>query len=271
MCVLRVLGGEFYKEITEITGKEAKIALKGVWLGELSELHAFSRAELAHIKAFISAVADPYVPKYENDGIVQARRCVLAGTTNEEIYLKTTTGNTRFFPVKCRGLIDYEGLEGIRDQLFAEALVQYEKHKKDWWKIPDAAKEELIQLRKEKQDPNIYDDLVRRYLAGKDMTTLEEVFAVELQLEAKEKWKDKALQMQVSDAIKNAGWERATVNNVRSWVGPTHKQHSQYKAPPPPGAVSARSRCPVAPNGRHDPWTKAGVVTCFQCDAPLTT
>ncbi len=133
--ILRTLGGEFYKEITEITGKEARMALKGVWLGELSELHAFGRAELSHIKAFISAVADPYVPKYENDGIVQTRRCVLAGTTNEEIYLKNT-GNTRFFPVKCRGAIDYEALADNRDQLFAEALTQYEKHKKDWWKIP---------------------------------------------------------------------------------------------------------------------------------------
>ena len=55
------------------------------------------------------------------------RRCVFVGTTNESSYLKDATGNRRFLPVKV-GVIDLAGLRRNRDQLFAEALVEWKKN-----------------------------------------------------------------------------------------------------------------------------------------------
>jgi predicted P-loop ATPase len=62
------------------------------------------------------------------------RQCVFAATINPPVggYLKDPTGSRRFWPVACRGMIDRDGLEKERDQLWAEAVHQY-KAGASWW------------------------------------------------------------------------------------------------------------------------------------------
>jgi len=54
------------------------------------------------------------------------RTCIFAGTTNEEEYLKDSTGSRRFWPVKV-GRVDLDSIIADRDQLFAEAVYLYKK------------------------------------------------------------------------------------------------------------------------------------------------
>ena len=95
-------------------------AVQGVLLFEVSELDGLSRAEMSKVKAFLSRSVDRIRHAYARHRMDQPRTCVFIGTTNEDTYLRDTTGNRRFWPVSV-GKIDLEALKRDRDQLWAEA------------------------------------------------------------------------------------------------------------------------------------------------------
>jgi Virulence-associated protein E len=100
--------------------KEQQECLAGRWFYEIADLTGMRRAEGEHVKAFASRTHDRARPAYGRVLIDQPRRCVLFATTNDDTYLKSQTGNRRFWPVST-GLIDTFSLRRDRDQLFAEA------------------------------------------------------------------------------------------------------------------------------------------------------
>jgi putative DNA primase/helicase len=80
-------------------GKEGQEQVQGLWVYEIAELANFGKAEIALIKAFITAKVDRYRPSYGRVVESYARQCVMFGTTNESTYLRDRTGNRRFWPV----------------------------------------------------------------------------------------------------------------------------------------------------------------------------
>ena len=59
------------------------------------------------------------------------RSCVFVGSTNEQTYLKVSTGGRRSWPAKC-GEIDIDTLAADREQLFAGAVRFYDGGLR-WW------------------------------------------------------------------------------------------------------------------------------------------
>ena len=57
---------------------------------------------------------------YGRTRVDRPRRCIFVATTNEDTYLRDTTGNRRFWPVEV-GVIDLAGVRRDRDHLWAEA------------------------------------------------------------------------------------------------------------------------------------------------------
>ena len=114
-------------------GRRAMMQIQGVWLYEFAELDAVSAKDVTTVKAFISGQIDKLVPPYGRNKEEFARQVVFAGTTNNEAggFLKDSTGSRRFWPVTT-GEIDLEGLRGIRDQLWAEAVDMHSSGAQ-WW------------------------------------------------------------------------------------------------------------------------------------------
>ena len=94
--------------------------LRGVWLYECSELGGISKSEVDHVKAFASRTEDRGRPAYGRHVVKRPRRCVVFATTNNDRYLKSQTGDRRFWPVRT-GRVDLDLLRRDRDQLWAEA------------------------------------------------------------------------------------------------------------------------------------------------------
>jgi putative DNA primase/helicase len=82
-----------------------------------------TKHDVTAIKLFLSKTHDRARPAFGRARVDRARRCVFAGTTNDDKYLRDTTGNRRVWPAKAHGLIDLEGVRRDRDQLWAEAAV----------------------------------------------------------------------------------------------------------------------------------------------------
>jgi putative DNA primase/helicase len=162
---LKTLAGAnwFTDELAEIGSKDAAQQMRGIWIIEIAELDAISRAEVSRIKAFLTRTTDRYRPPYERYVVEVPRQCVFAGSVNPETYLQDETGNRRFWPVRC-GSIDIDALRNDRDQLWAEAVTRY-RQGAIWW----FAESELIALAKIEQDKryqaDAWDARIDRWLA----------------------------------------------------------------------------------------------------------
>jgi putative DNA primase/helicase len=157
---LKILGGKYFAEIHEsITSKDFYIAITGKMLCEISELHAFKRAEIERIKGIITTATDRFRAPYDRTAADHPRACVFAGTTNLDDWNTDETGARRFWPLRC-GEINAEWLRDHREQLFAEAVARYNRGE-DWWRIPEEAAD--VQ-RAARRDVDPWEDLMRHYM-----------------------------------------------------------------------------------------------------------
>lgn len=127
--LLRALAGEglFSDLAFDVSwGRAAKEQLQGVWLYEIAELAAFSKADMDAVKAFILANGDAYRPAYAKSIEIFPRQFVLAGTTHSPNW--RAGGITRhFWSVPVPHPVNIDWLSTHRDQLFAEAKARMQE------------------------------------------------------------------------------------------------------------------------------------------------
>ena len=75
--------------------------LRGVWLFEIADLSNIRKAEVEDVKAFASRTHDRARPAYGRFRVDLPRRGVIWATTNNSEYLKSQTGNRRFWPIEA--------------------------------------------------------------------------------------------------------------------------------------------------------------------------
>ena len=164
----------FTDRISKLGGKDASMEVAGVWLIEMAELDALTKASNSAIKSFVTRRHDRFRPPYGKHVVDQPRQCVFAGTINPVGgYLKDPTGARRFWPVSC-GVIDLEALVRDRDQLWAEAFVRFRAGAPWWLETP-----ELQALATAEQDARFevdaWTEKVSEWLVGRNDVSVGEV------------------------------------------------------------------------------------------------
>ncbi len=124
------LAGEWFSDSLNLGDTKDKTAaekLQGYWILEIGELAGLRKAEVETLRSFLSRQNDIYRAAFGRRATPHPRQCIFFGTTNAESgYLRDTTGNRRFWPVKTPGGgskhswdITVEEIE----QIWAEVLV----------------------------------------------------------------------------------------------------------------------------------------------------
>jgi predicted P-loop ATPase len=202
-------GPAFYSDakILGEGGREQQEATTGVWLYEIGDLHGMKRAEVESVKVFASRTVDRARPAYGRFRVDQPRRCVFVATTNDDAYLKSETGNRRFWPVKT-GHVDLAGLRRDRDQLWAEAAEMEARGasailEEALW---DAARTE----QDERMEDDPWTDLIRRYVdderVKRDDVTVHEVLADNQHIAALPATLTTGILMRGGHCLRRLGW-----------------------------------------------------------------
>jgi hypothetical protein len=197
-----------------VESKRVIETLRGRWIIEAAELSGMKKAVVEHLKAMLSRRVDRARMAYGRLPVEAPRQCVLVGTTNKSEYLRDTTGNRRFWPVRVQRF-DLEALRRDRDQLWAEAAVREAKGesirlRRELW--PLAAQEQQQRLA---DDPFVavlnehLGDLEGK-IASVDVLTILDLRGAQLTQEA---------YMHASEAMKRIGWKRPNKSGMLRFGG----------------------------------------------------
>lgn len=215
-----IAGSQYFSDTLPDLGSDhvrVSTHLRGKWLVEVSELSSFSRADASKLKQFISTPEEKYMPKYGRKEVTEPRTCLFIGTTNDDHYLRDPTGGRRFWPVKC-GAINLDWLVANRDQLFAEAVSEYQRTQR-WWPEADFERQHIAPIQEQRLEVDAWDEPVLGYLLGRDRLTM-----VQLADEALGLKKDRfgvADQRRIANILRAAGWrQHKGSGGARHWIAP---------------------------------------------------
>lgn len=174
--VCAILGGEYFSDtLPDLSGDQVRVSMhiRGKWLIEVAELHAFSRVELTRLKSFLTTKVEQYTPKFARKEVYEPRQGVLMGTTNKDTWSRDETGARRFWPVVC-GTIDAEALRANRNQLFAEAMHEF-RIGRQWHPDPDFELKVIKPIQDARYEGDAWEDPIQVFLASRLRTTVMEV------------------------------------------------------------------------------------------------
>ena len=212
---LAILGGEWFGECHEDFGsKDFVLSLKGRWLIEVAEMHAFRRADVDRLKGIMSTRIDRVRLPYGRVTEEHPRQSVFAGTTNRDDWQADDTGARRFWPVRC-GFLNPDWLRENREQLFAEAVTRF-KAGEDWWSVPVLqASTEADERRPE--DP--WEEIIGSYMEPQRTYSAREILGGPLQIDIKDQ--SNAAAKRVGVILRRLGWSsyvaRADGSTVKRW------------------------------------------------------
>jgi predicted P-loop ATPase len=208
-----ILGGQWFSDnLPDVSvGKDAQQHLRGKWLIEVSEMHAMDRAETARLKAFITRATERYRPSFGRKEVIEERQNVFVGTTNRDTYLRDETGGRRFWPAMT-GIIDVDALARDRDQLFAEAVVQFHAGE-HWWPDKDFERDRIMPEQAMRYEADAWEETIGTFLETHTKVTISQVARDALGIETPRI--GTAEQRRIAAALEQLRWKRLK----KDWEG----------------------------------------------------
>lgn len=128
---LEILSGEWFVEglpldVFDLT----KVLLErsdNAWVIECADLSGWRGSDIEKVKGMISTKEDKSRMSYGRLPLHKKRQFIIAGTANPRDILRDSR-NRRFPIIEVKHDIDLDGMRRDRDQLFAEALLEVERH-----------------------------------------------------------------------------------------------------------------------------------------------
>ena len=166
-AIIAKLGGPWFSDtFTTMQGKDAYEQVQGVWLMEVGELAGMRKAEAETIKLYISKQTDRFRPAYGRRLQEFPRQCVFIGTTNEQQFLRDTTGNRRFWVVDTPNDPELSLWDDLTDevirQIWAEAVALYKKGEKLY--LPRQLEKLAREVQESYEEENPRAGLIAEYL-----------------------------------------------------------------------------------------------------------
>lgn len=175
--IIRILGGKYSGAIDiDPRNKDTIDRMQGLWVIEIPEMVSLINHNSNNVKAFITTEADKVRLAYARNSVTIPRQSIFIGTINPDDigYLKDETGNRRFFPVYC-SKINLQGLEDVRDQLFAEAVYEYKQGAKLFVKDKETLSAIHVEVQR-RQVSDAWCEVIGDYLSDKDDVSITEVY-----------------------------------------------------------------------------------------------
>jgi len=152
-----------------LSSKEVVEQAKGSFIIEVAEMSTRSSADVEHIKAFLSRGEERVRMAYARNTGYFPRRWIAAGTTNETAYLKSETGNRRFWCVRGDGReIDVDAVRKIVPMLWAEAKDRYLNYAEPLYLEDKTVLAFAVEQQAERVEGDEWQGAVEAFLEGKD-------------------------------------------------------------------------------------------------------
>lgn len=213
--------------------KDLHMLLHSALVVGFDELDSFGKRENSNLKAMITRQEDAFRPPYGASVEIFARRFTLYGCGNRHEFLQhDPSGYRRYAVVEVEKLLDFDGLSGALDQLWAEAWWRYRNAGLKWWEIEGASKEAEKYV-----TPNVLEEeieeWVQRQISSKySQSTEDGYFKFTMNqlmkgIEATNGMKNPNTTREIAAILKSKGWFQKTVR-----VGVTTQRMYHVAIPP---------------------------------------
>lgn len=221
---------EFVEIDFSVSDADIARKVRGKMVAEVAELRGLRTREVEGILAWATRRFEEWIPKYREFSTKFPRRFIAIATTNEDEFLDGVRKHRRWLPAEVKTDADVDAIRRDRKQLWAEALVLFEKHGVMYAeadKLGDAVRDQF-------RIKSVWEDVISTWLnmpdgMDEEQTPAERPYVLGVDvarfaLNLDPARMKRADEMKIADSMKAIGyaskrvWDDTAGKQIRAWV-----------------------------------------------------